>query len=83
MRMKIYFVYILKSLHDGTRYFGMTSDLNKRMQEHNAGKSTFTSGHGPYECIWYCAFRDQVKAHAFERYLKTGSGYAFTRKHLV
>ena len=30
----------------------------------------------------YIAFTDRAKAGAFERYLKSGSGHAFARKHL-
>ncbi|MBZ0180937.1 MAG: GIY-YIG nuclease family protein, partial [Melioribacteraceae bacterium] len=33
-----YFVYILTSLKDSKRYIGMTSDLNRRLKEHNSGK---------------------------------------------
>jgi len=32
--MKQYFVYILGSQRNGTLYVGMTSDLNRRMNEH-------------------------------------------------
>jgi hypothetical protein len=29
----------------------------------------------------YIAFEDETKALAFERYLKSGSGHAFYKKH--
>ena len=43
--MKYYYVYILKSLVDGKFYTGYTSNLKKRLDEHNKGltKSTKSS----------------------------------------
>jgi hypothetical protein len=29
----------------------------------------------------YVGFEEEGKAHAFERYLKSGSGHAFARRH--
>jgi len=37
-----YFVYILKSESTGTSYIGHTSNLEKRLIEHNNGKSIST-----------------------------------------
>jgi hypothetical protein len=35
----------------------------------------------PWHWVTYVAFSDHAKATAFERYLKSGSGHAFLRKH--
>jgi GIY-YIG catalytic domain. len=64
----------------GERYLGMTTHLNERLQEHNAGKSSHTSKFKPWKLITYIAFTDRAKAEAFERYLKSGSGHAFARE---
>lgn len=77
------YVYILKSLKDGSNYVGATSDLRKRLQEHNSGGLKFTTSRQPYEIIWYSAFENKTKAYKLEKYLKTGSGIAFLRKHLI
>jgi putative endonuclease len=79
----MYYVYILKSLKDGSSYVGTTIDLRKRLQEHNARGIKFTTSRQPYKIIWYSAFGDKMKAYHFEKYLKTGSGIAFLRKHLI
>ncbi len=79
----MYYVYLIESASaQGERYLGMTTDLNERLQEHNAGKSSHTSKFKPWKVTAYVAFTDRAKAEAFERYLKSGSGHAFARKRL-
>lgn len=75
------YVYLIESLSiSGQRYVGITSDLKRRLQEHNAGKSSHTSKYLPWRLVTYIAFSDRTKAEAFERYLKSGSGHAFAAK---
>src|SRR6266496_3629869 len=70
----LYYIYLIESLSaQGERYFGVTSDLKQRLQEHNAGKSSHTSKFRPWKLKTYIAFTDRAKAGAFERYLKSGS----------
>jgi predicted GIY-YIG superfamily endonuclease len=61
---------------------GLTSDLKARLAEHNAGGSPHTSKYVPWKIAVAVYFADGSKAHAFERYLKHGSGHAFARRHL-
>ena len=77
------YVYILESLKDMTHYVGHTSDLKNRLKEHNNKESKFSSSKAPYKLKWYCAFESKEKAISFERYLKHGSGFAFSKKHLI
>ena len=79
----MYFVYILKSIKDGSRYVGLTNNIHKRFKEHNSGKSGYTKGHMPWKLIWTCIFYDEEKAENFERYLKSGSGISFMDRHLT
>lgn len=79
----MFYVYLIESLvEQRQRYVGMTSDIERRLQEHNAGKSTHTAKYKPWRLITYIALSDQSKAEAFERYLKSGSGHAFASKRL-
>jgi predicted GIY-YIG superfamily endonuclease len=40
----MYYIYPIESVSaQGERYLGMTTDLKRRLQEHNAGKSSHTS----------------------------------------
>lgn len=79
----LYYVYLIESsCAEGERYLGMTSDLKRRLEQHNGGKSSHTSKFKSWKLTTYIAFTDRAKAEAFERYLKSGSGHAFARKHL-
>jgi predicted GIY-YIG superfamily endonuclease len=79
----VFYVYLIGSLSSNEqRYVGVTSDLERRLQEHNAGKSSHTAKFKPWRLITYVAFSDRAKADSFERYLKSGSGHAFANKRL-
>ncbi|MEX2127989.1 MAG: GIY-YIG nuclease family protein [Xanthobacteraceae bacterium] len=59
-----------------------STDLRRRMQGHNAGKSTHRAKYLPWRLVTYIAFSDLMKAEAFERHLKSGSGHALAKKRL-
>ena len=78
----LYYVYILESMRTpAERYVGSTSDLKTRIRDHNAGQSPHTAKHRPWNLVCYHAFADERRAIAFEKYLKTGSGHEFRRRH--
>ena len=76
------YVYLLQSIsHPPKRYTGITSDLQARIKEHNAGKLPTTAKHKPWKIVVAIRFDNDTRANAFERYLKNGSGHAFARRH--
>lgn len=81
--LSMWYVYIIRSIEfPEQEYIGATQDLKRRLPEHNSGRSPHTAKFMPWELIWYCAFPDKLKALAFEKYLKSHSGRAFTKKRL-
>jgi predicted GIY-YIG superfamily endonuclease len=80
----MYYVYILMHKQDGSLYKGWTTDINRRLREHEH-KTTQTTArkNGDYELVWYCAFPTKMQAIQFEKYLKSGSGRAFANKRLL
>jgi len=78
----MYYVYILK-LSDGNFYTGYSDDLVRRIKEHHSGDVNTTKKFLPCKLVTYLAFSSKNKAIKFERYLKTGSGFAFRNRHLV
>jgi putative endonuclease len=76
-------VYILQSLaKPGHFYAGLTDDLRDRLRRHNAGEVSHTAKFCPWRIKTAVAFTDRGQAAKFERYLKTASGRAFTKKRL-
>ena len=76
------FVYILKSINPPTTYYvGLTSDVEARLAAHNAGVSPHTAAYRPWKRLVVIEFDEQQPAVDFEKYLKTGSGREFARRH--
>jgi predicted GIY-YIG superfamily endonuclease len=75
-------VYVLRSdAAPGRYYTGLTSDLDARLRAHNAELSTHTANGRPWRVVAAVTFADPTRAEEFERYLKSGSGRAFARRH--
>lgn len=79
---EFWYVYILKCVND-SHYIGYTTDIERRIIEHNSGKVHYTKDKRPVSLITYIGFTDKYKAISFEKYLKSGSGTAFRNRHLV
>jgi putative endonuclease len=75
----MYYVYILK-IKNGF-YVGCTNDLKDRIKRHQSGQVNTTKDNLPIKLEMYFAISDKYKAFEFEKYLKSGSGRAFTKKH--
>ena len=76
------FVYILRSERDPARhYVGRSSNVDDRLQWHNHGPSGQTIQHRPWRVLVTVEFADGRTAEHFERYLKSGSGRAFAKRH--
>jgi predicted GIY-YIG superfamily endonuclease len=74
---------MLKSEKDTNRFYsGFTEDLQGRLKDHNQGKCKHTSKYIPWKIETAIAFTNKQKALAFEKYLKTSSGRAFSKKRL-
>ena len=80
----MYFVYILRSIHYSDQaYVGFTENVDARVKKHNEGGNVSTVRYRPWKLAFYCAFEDKSRALAFEVYLKSHSGKAFSAKRLL
>ncbi|OGZ43279.1 MAG: hypothetical protein A2756_04120 [Candidatus Ryanbacteria bacterium RIFCSPHIGHO2_01_FULL_48_27] len=68
------YVYILKSERTGELYKGSTTDLKRRVQEHNSSNTGFTGSNGPWKLVYYEAFLSKEDARREELFLKSGKG---------
>jgi putative endonuclease len=78
------FVYVLVSASNPERHHvGVTSDVPARLAVHNLGGSRHTERDRPWRLIVTLEFASERSALDFERYLKSGSGRAFAKRHFV
>jgi predicted GIY-YIG superfamily endonuclease len=76
------FVYVLKSADPKPHfYIGLTSDVLARLADHNAGRCPHTARYRPWQLHVIIELPKEQQAVAFERYLKSGSGRAFAKRH--
>jgi putative endonuclease len=78
------FVYIIRSVSDPERrYIGVTANPEARLAAHNAGQNQSTAPWRPWLIDVCVEFRTEQLALRFEKYLKSGAGHAFARRHFV
>ena len=76
------FVYVLRnSDQDPKLYVGLTSDVDARLADHNMGRCPHTASRRPWQHHVILEVTDEKRAIRFERYLKSGSGRAFAKRH--
>jgi putative endonuclease len=80
--MENFFVYLLESEIDKSWYIGYTSNLEKRITEHNDGQSYFTKRKMPWKIIYHEVSFNKFDAIAREKYLKTGMGRRYLKNRL-
>lgn len=78
----MYYVYVIKSLTHNNRYVGSTDNINKRLNEHNLGKSRYTSGRRPWQLIYKEEYSTRGEAMEREKFLKSGQGRKYLNKFL-
>jgi len=69
-----YTVYVLRSLKDHKRYIGVTSNLARRLREHESGSVESTRNRRPLKLIHQEIFADKKQAWKQEKFLKSGQG---------
>jgi predicted GIY-YIG superfamily endonuclease len=78
-----FYVYILRTETSPSHFYtGFTENLQARLEHHNSGGDSHTAKYRPWCIKTAVAFTDREQALAFERYLKSPSGRAFSKKRL-
>ena len=67
MMTKGWFLYILRC-NDGTLYTGVTTDVRRRLKEHNSSSSgaKYTKTRRPVEVVYWTCFEDRSSAQKAE-----------------
>ena len=78
------YVYILRSQSAPDRhYVGTASNPRERLRWHNEGPQGYTRAHRPWVLVVSMEFPSEQEAVCFERYLKSGWGRAFAKRHFA
>jgi putative endonuclease len=75
----MYYVYAIRSETRNYLYVGLTSDLDRRFNEHQAGHNRTTKPYCPFCLIHVETFSTRREARVREVYLKSGSGKEFLK----
>ena len=75
-----YIVYAIKSIIDNRIYVGLTKNLEKRIKEHNQGRTKSTKGFIPWVLVYNETVVTRKEARRQEKYLKSGCGKEFLKK---
>lgn len=75
MKAEKFFVYVLVSEVKGLRFYvGFSTDINRRLKEHNSGKTKSTKGYRPWKLFFSEESDCREDARKREVYLKSGIG---------
>jgi putative endonuclease len=78
----MFYNYILQSSKNGNLYVGFTTDLRRRLTEHNQGLNKSTKRYMPWKLIYYEACINKEDAERRENYLKTSQGQRLLKLRL-
>ena len=79
----MFYVYIIRSEIDHNLYVGFTTDLRKRIKDHNEGCNTSTRCRRPLRLMYYEAYLSEKDARTREIFLKSGRGREIMKKQLA
>ena len=66
----MHYVYLLKSSKNGSLYIGCTSDVKKRIIQHNKNMSYHTKKYSPWRLVYFEGYISQKDAYSREHQLK-------------
>lgn len=75
----MYFAYAIRSTIRNYLYVGLTSDVFRRLNEHNSGKLKTTKPYRPFTLVYKKEFETRAEARVEEKRLKSGSGKEFLK----
>ena len=79
----MYKVYVLYSVNFQRTYTGFTSDLDRRLKEHNLKQNKSTKAYTPWVLIYKVNLETRIEARKKEKYLKSGVGREFIKTLLL
>ncbi|TFF37072.1 GIY-YIG nuclease family protein [Mucilaginibacter psychrotolerans] len=78
----MFLVYAISSLTRNYIYVGLSSDIERRISDHNNGYNKTTKPYKPFKTILLEEYPTRTEARHREKYLKSGVGKAYLKKLL-
>ena len=78
----MYWVYVLKSGVDEKLYYGLTSNLEQRLDQHNSGLVRSTKSRRPFKIVYHEKVSDLITARRKEKYFKSGFGRKYVARKI-
>ncbi len=78
----MHYLYILESEVNGRYYIGITSDVKKRLRQHNTGKTKSTKAYIPWNLMCKVQFPTRQEAARIERKLKNSKSRRVIEKYI-
>ena len=79
----MYCVYVIYSESVNKYYIGQTSNLTRRIEEHNTRNDRYTSNKGPWKLMYFEEFESRSEAMKREKFFKTGKGREYWKNKLL
>lgn len=76
----MHILYLLRSVNFSKSYVGITDNLERRLKEHNSGKSFYTKRYLPWRIIYTEEFKDFKEAREREKFYKSSVGRRALKK---
>ena len=73
----MYYTYVLRSKKDNKLYIGQTSDLLRRIIDHNLGLVKSTKHRIPFVKVYHETYETRSEAMMREKFFKSGKGRQF------
>ena len=78
-----YFVYVLRSDKFIRNYVGFSSNVEKRLADHNNGRTKSTKPFRPWKLLFIESFETKIEALQREKFLKSGQGRDYIKRKLA
>ena len=75
----MYYAYVIKSLCFDYYYKGHCHDLERRLAQHNAGKTPSIRAYIPFRLVYFESFQTESEAVKREKYFKTAAGRRYLK----
>jgi putative endonuclease len=77
---KVFFVYVIRSIQlPSKHYVGHSENIERRLIEHNKGKTKSTKAFRPWKLVYFEEFPTREEAAKREKFLKSGAGREYLK----